>query len=100
MSRLSERTLKKISEDIVRVIYDYTVKKDRSIIAKKERIPKNGLTERQIADQLCRDKELVRRLLISLSEKYPGLLVKNRQYSRWRVWNLTPEAKLKYLQSA
>lgn len=99
MSKLSERTLKKISEEIIRVIYDYSVKKDRSAVDGKGRIPAKGVTERQIADQLCRDKELVHRLLVLLSEKYPGVLVKNKKYRRWCVWDLTPEAKIKYLQS-
>lgn len=60
------------------------------------RTPPGGLTERFIADQLGRDKELIHRILRNWVVKYPGLLVKQGKYTRWCVWNLTPEAKMKY----
>ena len=91
MSKLSEKTLKRISDDIIRVIYQGVINKEG-----RERLPKKGVTERYIADVLGRDKELIHKLLKSLDEKYPRLLMKKKNYKRWCVWDLTPEARIKY----
>ncbi len=87
MPRISERTRHRIAEQVLGLLLD------------KYPIP---LTTREVADELVRDKEFVKKILEMLrSQGFVRTFAKKTgaTYSRWLKWQLTDEGK-KRLDSA
>jgi hypothetical protein len=93
MSKISEKTEKIVCDEILRILYEGY---PPTYYEKHRRRPNKGITVRFIAETLGRDKELIKRLLEKVKNQHPQLLEKKSGYSKWGVWNLTPQARLKY----
>ncbi len=87
MSKLSKKREERIKQDILSLLF--------------ERSPTALLTY-SISEELCRDDEFTRRLLVELKSK--GLVneikksSKGEEYTRWRKWKLTNQAYKAYKQ--
>lgn len=81
MSKISKKNIKKIEEEILRVIFDAGLE---------------GMFTVRIADEIIRDDEFVLRILKSLEKRKLINQIKNsnkgREYGRKRKWIMTSSA--------
>lgn len=86
MTRLSETTQKRLKDDIVSALYH----------------SKRSMFSNQIAKEICRDKELVKRLLAELEAmKVVEKVMKNKRgvsYKERNRWRLRPEVDKAFRQ--
>ena len=84
MSRISEKTFKKIGENVLQVLYDaYPI----------------AFTTTRVAEETARDNEFILKVLTYLEKK--GFVTKvvsgkEGQYERWMRWKLSKKAKELY----
>ena len=88
MTKLSEKTLKRLKDEIVSVMYH----------------ARRSMFSHQIAVEICRDKELVARLLYELEKMgVAERLLKNKRgasYKERKRWRLRPEVEKAFRQSS
>lgn len=85
MSRVSNKTFNKVAESVLAFL--------------NERYPE-PLTCREVAEEMARDNEFIKRVLEFLEKQ--GLIQQiyksseGRDYLRWTKWQLTPATKSKF----